>query len=106
MAYQTDLTDTQWQLIEDLVGRPDPRGAKPVYERREIIDAILYVNKTGCQWRMLPAHFPPWQNVYNHFRRMKLRGVWQELCCRLNELSRQKKGGTRHRATCSSTRNR
>lgn len=79
MAYQSDLTDRQWQLIEDLVGRPDPRGAKPVYERRDIIDAILYVNKTGSQWRMLPAHFPPRQNVYNHFRRMKLRGAWQEL---------------------------
>ena len=105
MAYISDLTDKQWQLIEDLVGRPDPRGAKPIYERREIIDAILYVNKTGCQWRMLPAHFPPWQNLYNHFRRMKARGVWREVCCRLNELSRQKGGGKAHRAICSLTRN-
>jgi putative transposase len=103
MAYPSDLTDKQWHTIKELVGRPDPRGAKPTYDRREIIDAILYVNKTGCQWRMLPSHFPPWQNVYNHFRRMKLRGTWQEVCCKLNEITRQKKGDSRHRATSSST---
>jgi|GEM_PF-2847611 len=46
MRYSSDLTDEQWFVIEDLVGRPDPRGAKAVYERREVINAILYLNKT------------------------------------------------------------
>ena len=59
MPYPTDLSDRQWLVIAPLVGRPDPRGAKPTYHRRDIINAILYINKTGCQWRMLPSHFPP-----------------------------------------------
>lgn len=91
MRYPSDLTDRQWQAIAPLLDRPDPRGAKPIYQRREIINAILYLNKTGCQWRMLPAHFPKWQNVYNHFRRMEQRDVWQEVCWTLNELTRKKR---------------
>ena len=88
MRYSSDLTDEQWNAIKHLVGRPDPRGARSVYERREIINAILYLNKTGCQWRMIPIHFPKWQNVYNHFSRMRQRGVWKEVCMQLNELTR------------------
>ena len=98
MRYPSDLTDKQWETIKHLVGKPDPRGANPVYDRREVINAILYLNKTGCQWRMLPAHFPKWQNVYNHFRRMEARGTWREICWTLNDLTRQKKGGTRRQA--------
>jgi putative transposase len=101
MPYPTDLSEKQWLVIAPLVGRPDPRGAKPTYDRREIINAILYINKTGCQWRMLPSNFPPWQNVYNHFQRMQARGTWQEVCCKLNELARQKKGETPRRVTSS-----
>ena len=100
MRYSSDLTEKQWNAIKHLVGRPDPRGAKPTYDRREVINAILYLNKTGCQWRMLPNHFPRWQNVYNHFRRMEQRGVWQEVSWSLNELTRKKKAGTRHPAIC------
>ncbi|MEI7910940.1 MAG: transposase [Verrucomicrobiota bacterium] len=100
MEYPTNLTDKQWQVIELFVGRPDPRGARPKYERRNVINAILYLNKTGCQWRMLPGDFPPWQCVYDHFRRMKQRGVWQEICWALNELDRKKKGGRRCPAIC------
>lgn len=100
MRYPSDLTDNQWEAIKHLVDKPDPRRAVSVYDRREIINAILYLNKTGCQWRMLPAHFPKWQNVYNHFRRMEARGVWREVFWTLNELTRQKKGGRRRQATC------
>ena len=92
MRYPTDLTEKQWEAIRHLVGRPDPRGAKATYERREVINAILYLNKTGCQWRMLPSHFPNWQNVYSHFRSMEARGVWKKVCWALNELTRKKKG--------------
>jgi len=98
--YPTDLSDEQWSRIEALTGRPDPRGAVSVYPKRDIINAILYLNKTGCQWRMLPADFPRWQNVYNHFQRMQQRGVWEEMCRELNKGSRKKRGARKRQAIC------
>ncbi len=98
--YSSDLTDEQWQRIEPLVGRPDPRGAINKYPRRDVINAILYLNKTGCQWRLLPKNFPPWQCVYDHFRRMQQRGLWQEVSLELNKRTRQKGGVRRSQVLC------
>ena len=96
------MTDEQWTLIAPLLARPDPRGAKDKHARRTILDAILYVLKTGCQWAMLPQDFPPHQTVYDHFWRMSQRGVWAKVNRLVNETSRQKKGGTPRRVICSS----
>jgi transposase len=71
---------------------------------RRIIDAILYVVKTGCQWRMLPNEFAPWKTVYDHFRRLRLRGVWERILLALNRLAREKKAVRGRRAISSSTR--
>ena len=98
--YPSDLTDEQWKKIEAFTARPDPRGAVEFYSKRDIVNAILYLNKTGCQWRQLPSNFPPWQNVYNHFQRMQRRGVWELVCRELNKSNRQKKGVIQRRATC------
>lgn len=103
MKYPTDLTDRQWALVKPFTGRPDPRGAVRRHSMRGIINAILYVNKTGCQWRMLPVNFPPWQTVYDHFRRMRERGVWEEMMLELNRKVRQKKGETLNPHISSST---
>ena len=83
-------------MIEPLTRRPDNRGAVRTHDMRDILNAILYLNKTGCQWRMLPSHFPPWKTVYDHYRRMRLRGTWEQINRLLNEKSRQKKGATKH----------
>ena len=91
MQYASDLTDSQWELIKPLTKRPDNRGAARVHDMRDVINAILYLNKTGCQWRMLPYHFPPWKTVYDHCRRMKERGVWEQINERLNKASREKR---------------
>jgi transposase len=93
-------------LIERHTQRPDARGAVRKHSMREIINAILYVSKTGCQWRMLPSHFPPWFTVYNHFWRMQARSIWQQITLELNRQSRKKKGGSPLRVTSSSTRKR
>ena len=90
--YKTDLNDKQWEIIKDLTERPDPRGAVRKHSMREILNAVLYINKTGCQWHMLPEHFPPYKTVFDHYRRMKQRGVWQQINQRLVRLARQKKG--------------
>lgn len=68
--YPTDLTDEQWSKIERLLPKRDGRGRKPVHTRREMLNAILYLNRSGCQWRMLPHDFPAWQAVYAFWKRL------------------------------------
>ena len=67
--YSTNLTDKQWQVIEKVIN-PQERTRK--HSLRDIMNAILYINKTGCQWRLLPREFGPWQTVYYYFRKWKL----------------------------------
>lgn len=71
VRYPTDLTDKQWTLIEPLLPPPKPGGRPESHPRREIVNAILYVSRTGCAWRMLPKDFPPWETVYWHFARWR-----------------------------------
>jgi putative transposase len=62
-AYPSDLSDAQWEILEPLLPPPDPEGRPLVYARREIVNALLYVLRTGCAWRQLPHDLPPWQTV-------------------------------------------
>ena len=62
--YSTNLTDKQWQVIEKVIN-PQERARK--HSLRDIMNAILYINKTGCQWRLLPREFGPWQTAYSPF---------------------------------------
>ncbi len=67
--YPSDTSDEQWALIEPLLP-PVNRGGRPEkHPRRAVVDAILYVVRTGCAWRQLPVDFPPWQTVYWYFVR-------------------------------------
>ena len=68
-GYPTDLTDAEWQRVEALLPRPPKRGRRRSVDLREILNAIRYLVRTGCGWRMLPRDFPPWQTVYWWFRR-------------------------------------
>jgi putative transposase len=72
MRYLSDLTDEQWENIKDFF----PVGNKSKWDKRELVNAVLYVVKSGCQWRMLPNDFPPYQTVYAFFSRARKRGVW------------------------------
>ncbi|WP_155773108.1 IS5 family transposase [Rhodococcus opacus] len=69
--YPSDLTDAQWELIAPMVP-VSSAGRPPIHSRRRIVDAILYVNRTGCSWRQLPHDFPKWETVYWYFK------VWNE----------------------------
>lgn len=72
--YPSDLTDQQWALIEPMV--PVRPGGRPaIHSRRRIVEAILYVNRTGCSWRQLPHDFPPWDTVYWYFQRWNAEGT-------------------------------
>jgi len=90
--YPTDLIDAEWAILEPLV--PPPKsGGRPARERREILDAIGYVVRTGCAWRYLPHDFPPWQTVYHYFRLWRLDGTWERIHDALREQARQTAGG-------------
>jgi putative transposase len=93
--YSTDLTVAQWQILERMLRKTSNRGRKIVYARREIINAILYLNRTGCQWRMLPERFPPWRTVYQIFYRWRENGTWERIHDRLRELVRKAAGKKR-----------
>jgi putative transposase len=92
MGYPSDLTDAEWALIEHYFQPRDRRGSASLHPRKRIVDAIFYVVKSGCQWRMLPNDFPPWQTVYDHFSRWNKRGVWETALDQLNALHRQNNG--------------
>ena len=91
--YPTDLTDEQWEIIEPLIPKPrSRRGRKRKHSYREILDAIFYVLRTGCAWRMLPHDFPPWKTVYHYFRLWRINGTWEKICAALRKLLRRIKG--------------
>ncbi|QIN84282.1 IS5 family transposase [Rubrobacter tropicus] len=77
--YQTDLSDAEWPLLEPHMPAPKRRGRPRVHSPREILDAVFYVLKTGCQWRMLPHEFPPWKTVFHYFRRWRIDGTWERM---------------------------
>ena len=90
--YPSDLTDEQWQLIEPLIPKPKPGGRPRTVCIREIINAILYLNRTGCAWRLLPHEFPPWGTVHYYYRRFRLAGIWVQIHDRLRERVRGTSG--------------
>jgi putative transposase len=77
-TYQTDLKYTEWELIQEYFV-PHKRGRPRKWDMWLIVNAILYVTRTGCQWRMLPKNYPPWQTVYGYFRRWVQSGLWEQL---------------------------
>jgi transposase len=77
--YPSDLTDAQWELIEPLVPAPRSGGRPAVHLRRRVVDAILYLNRTGCAWRQLPHNFPPWATVFWYHKRWREDGVVDRL---------------------------
>jgi putative transposase len=73
------LSDEQWQILDPLVPAVKWGGRPADHERREIVNAILYVLRTGCQWRALPHDLPPWETVYTYFRMWRLDGTWKRI---------------------------
>lgn len=87
-GYPTDLTDEQWAEIEPLfVGM---RNRK--WEKRELVNAVLYLVDNGCKWRSLPHDFPNWKTVYSFFRRAKKSGLWDNILKHMVEVTRKRAG--------------
>ncbi len=77
--HPTNLTDAEWTILEPLVPAPKPGGRPAKYPRREIINAIWYVLRTGCAWRLLPHDLPPWQLVYHYFWVWRREETWEQI---------------------------
>src|SRR5918999_735293 len=77
--YPTDLTDKQWKIIEPLIPKAKQGGRHREVDIREIVNAIFYLLKAGCEWRMLPYDFPNWKTVYDYFRIWKKDGTWKKI---------------------------
>jgi putative transposase len=85
MRYTSDLTDTEWQLIEYSFPAPSKTGRPRERSFRELLNAVFYVAKTGCQWRNVPTDFAPWGTVYHYFRLWKRNGLWVKIHTHLRE---------------------
>lgn len=78
-VYPTDLTDEQWTFLEPLLPVQQGRGRPRAVDLRRIMNGIFYVNRTGCQWYMLPKEFGPWRTVYYYYEKWTQDGTWQHL---------------------------
>ena len=90
--YPSDLTDEQWELLSPLLPEAKPGGRPRSVDLREILNAILYVLRSGCSWRMIPHDLPSWQTAYKYFRRWSDDGTWERVHDSLRPLVREDEG--------------
>ena len=83
--YCTDLSDEEWEILRPLVPEAKPGGRPRAHETRELLNAIFYVLRGGCAWRLLPHDFLPWQTAYHYFRRWRSDGTWETIHTALRE---------------------
>jgi putative transposase len=91
-AYSTDLTDEQWETLKPLLPTAKHGGRPRIVNLREVINAILYLNRTGCQWEMLPRDFPPKSSVLEYFAQWRDDGTWTNVTTALREQVRVREG--------------
>jgi transposase len=91
-VYPSDLTDTEWAVIEPLLPQPALIGRPRKYWLREILNAIFYVIRTGCQWRALPHDLPKWKTAYHYLWRWRRLGLWEKIHTQLREQLRVAEG--------------
>ena len=94
MSYSTDLTDEQWALLEPVFNAWGKRGPRHAPDLRRVVDAMLYISHTGCQWRFLPESFGPWTRVWSQFRRWSRNGTWARALTVLHKAAREADGRT------------
>jgi putative transposase len=90
--YPSDLTDAQWKEIERLIPPPKPGGRPRTVNMREVINAILYFLRTGCQWRYLPHAFPKWKTVYHYFWSWGKDDTWEQMHACVRDKVREQAG--------------
>jgi transposase len=92
LRYSSDLSDEEWQVLAPLLPPPANTGRRWVWPMREMLNAIFYVLRSGCPWRLLPEHFPPHQTTYRWFVRLRDDGLWESLNHHLVIVDRERVG--------------
>jgi putative transposase len=91
-AYPSDLTDAEWEMLEPLIPALSPEAVHLKHTRREIVNGVLYVLRSGCPWRLLPHDLPAWGTVYYYFRQWRNEGIWEQVLHTLRRHLRQAQG--------------
>jgi putative transposase len=92
MGYPSDLSDAEWDVIRRLLPACKPGGRPRTTDLRAVLDAIFYVLRSGCAWRMLPHDFPPYSTVYMYFKQWREDGVWEKIHDLLRDRVRRREG--------------
>lgn len=90
--YPSDLSDAEWEVLKPLLPLPKGFGHPVEVDFREILNGIFYVQRTGCQWEMLPHDLPPHTTVYGYFQKWQRKGIWQQMHDQLRQQLRHKLG--------------
>jgi putative transposase len=90
--YPSDLSDREWELLAPLIPPAKPGGRPRKWPMRKMLNAVFYLLRSGCQWRMLPREFPPWSTVHHYFRLWRLDGTWEKINALLRERIRTRGG--------------
>ena len=93
--YSTDLTDSQWEILQELLPKAKSGSGKPgrpTVDVRQAVNGILYLNKTGCQWRLLPKEFGNWNTIYYYFKKWRESDIWSNVMGELNRRERERQG--------------
>jgi len=94
--YPSDLSDAEWLILQPLLPKPKGFGHPVEVDLREILNAIFYVQRTGCQWEMLPHDLPPYTTVYGYFQKWQRKGIWQQIHDQIRHQLRQDLGRDEH----------
>ena len=97
--YPSDLSDEEWTILAPLLSSTEKRGRRPKWPLRYVANAVFYLLRSGCSWRMLPREYPPWQTVYYHFRKWRIDGRLRRAHDRLREAVRESEGRERDPST-------
>lgn len=88
--YPSDLSDHEWEILAPLIPPAKPGGPPRKWPMRKVLNAVFYLLRSGCQWRMLPREFPPWSTVHHYFRMWRLDGTWEKINAVLRERIRMR----------------
>lgn len=99
-AYTSDLSDDEWVLLAPLIPPAKPGGRPRKHDMREVLNAIFYILRGGCAWRLLPHDFPPWQTAYHYLRLWRKSGLWEQIHNQLRERVRVLAGREAEPSAC------
>jgi len=102
--YPSDLNDVEWELLRLLVDVPPKLGRPPRHDRRLVLNAIFYVVRSGCAWRLLPHDLPPWRLCHCYLAKWRESGLWVQINDHLREAVRERRSKKKSPALRSSTR--